>query len=202
MLLQNTYFALRHGESEANTNGIIVSSPKNGLEKYGLTKAGAKTLHNSLALLPTKTFSKAILYSSDFKRTLETAEIFRTLYPGEVIEDTRLRERSFGKLELKSTDHYETIWEHDKNSEMHCFAECETLFDLKNRLLELIESIESTAQQRVIVLVSHGDCLQVLQTIFDGISARKHRTIPHLEPGELRQLNHRSNGMLENGFST
>merc|ERR1719414_343626 len=40
----------------------------------------------------------------------------------------------------------------------------------------------------MVVLVSHGDALQLLQTAFQGVSPSEHRSLPHLHPGELREL--------------
>ena len=36
----NTYLIMRHGQSEANAQGIIVSDPKIGCFRYGLTALG------------------------------------------------------------------------------------------------------------------------------------------------------------------
>jgi len=40
-----------------------------------------------------------------------------------------------------------------------------------------------------IILVSHGDTLQILQTYFQGIDPHRHRTLPHLETCTFRLLN-------------
>mmetsp|Transcript_101209 Transcript_101209/g.326136 ORF Transcript_101209/g.326136 Transcript_101209/m.326136 type:complete len:81 (-) Transcript_101209:64-306(-) len=40
----------------------------------------------------------------------------------------------------------------------------------------------------IVVLVSHGDALQLLQTAFQGSPAGVHRSLPHLNPAELREL--------------
>lgn len=38
--LHNTYLIVRHGQSEANVEGIVVSKPENGCGNYGLTSTG------------------------------------------------------------------------------------------------------------------------------------------------------------------
>ena len=40
-----------------------------------------------------------------------------------------------------------------------------------------------------VVMVSHGDSLQVLQTVLAGVDCAKHRSLPHLETCELRLMN-------------
>jgi hypothetical protein len=38
----NAFFGIRHGESEANVAGLIVSAPEVGTQKYGLTERGRR----------------------------------------------------------------------------------------------------------------------------------------------------------------
>lgn len=49
----------------------------------------------------------------------------------------------------------------------------------------------SSSQQEVwgVILVAHGDVLQILQTAFEGVDPREHRSLPHLPNAELRWLN-------------
>ena len=192
VLLSNTYYALRHGISLANEKKIIVSSPENGLNGYGLSDQGKAQLKANFESIKPKTLENLIIVSSDFLRAKETAELFQTYFKGELIFDKRLRERNFGKLELQENYFYQKVWEHDMISEMHCYGECEPLFNLRERLLDLIDSLESRFIKKQVALVSHGDCLQTLQTIFEGISPRKHRDLKSIETGELRQLNHKN----------
>lgn len=192
VLLSNTYYALRHGISLANEEKIIVSTPDNGLTGYGLSEKGIAQLKANFESIKPVILTNLIIVSSDFLRAKETAELFQTYFKGELIFDKRLRERNFGKLELQKNDFYHKVWEHDIISEMHCYAECEPLFNLRERLLDLIDNLESRFVKKKIALVSHGDCLQTLQTVFDGISPRKHRDLEPIETGELRQLNHKN----------
>ena len=45
--LHNTFLIVRHGQSEANVEGIVVSTPENGCSKYGLTHLGRKQAHDA-----------------------------------------------------------------------------------------------------------------------------------------------------------
>ena len=40
----------------------------------------------------------------------------------------------------------------------------------------------------MVVLVAHGDVLQILQTRFACVDPRTHRSLPHLETAPLRSL--------------
>ncbi|MBS3054839.1 MAG: histidine phosphatase family protein [Candidatus Aenigmarchaeota archaeon] len=74
---RNNYFGQRHGQSEANVLGIIISDPAVGIKNYGLSHLGrdqvyksAKAARESDLLGP-----KTIIYTSDFLRARETADI-------------------------------------------------------------------------------------------------------------------------------
>ena len=46
--LNSQYFIMRHGESTANVEGIIVSTPENGVTKYGLSEEGQAQVKQSI----------------------------------------------------------------------------------------------------------------------------------------------------------
>jgi broad specificity phosphatase PhoE len=117
--LRNRWFALRHGWSEANALGIIVSLPERGVPGFGLSEKGRLQVRAScrperLAALGL-TREATLVLSSDFRRARETAELLCELngLAPPVIEP-RLRERSFGELELGPSTGYETIWARDR----------------------------------------------------------------------------------------
>ncbi len=56
------------------------------------------------------------------------------------------------------------------------------------RVKDLIVDLETRFREHVIVLVSHGDTLQILQTVFVGLSPGQHRSLPHLANCEVREL--------------
>jgi bisphosphoglycerate-dependent phosphoglycerate mutase len=76
--LRNTYFGLRHGESEANMEGIISSNPVIGTTIHGLTKTGrVQARRAATALIEAigrQNLKDCVFYSSDFTRARETAE--------------------------------------------------------------------------------------------------------------------------------
>jgi probable phosphoglycerate mutase len=161
MRLNNRYFAMRHGQSLANEQGLIISDPASGLlAEYGLSETGKKQVRAAAerADLPRTT----LIFSSDFSRVQQTAEITREVFDADTIKLTPLlRERYFGNWEKTSNTNYEKIWQLDK---------------------------QSADTHKDILLVSHGDTLQILQTGLAKMSLTKHRELPHLETAEIRQL--------------
>jgi len=43
-ILRNKYYLLRHGESHANREGIVISEPETGTSQYGLTGKGTESV--------------------------------------------------------------------------------------------------------------------------------------------------------------
>lgn len=194
MEFRNRYLALRHGISVANERGVIISRPENGTRGWGLSPFG--TEHCRQLLAPEQLVELAfcpqttITISSDFTRALETAEIFVTLNGlSPAIQEPRLRERCFGLLEHQDQQAYLGIWELDADDAEHHQQQCESTTEVAARLRSLLDELERRHSEKQIVLVSHGDPLQILETIFRGLPCNRHRTLAHLGNCELRRLN-------------
>jgi len=191
--VHNRYYALRHGISIANEAGIVVSHPENGVAGWGLSDRGAAECRRRLApaRLSAHGFNKSdtIVYTSDFLRATQTARIFcESIGLDDPISDTRLRERNFGRFENTSIAAYDRVWERDVDDDTHSFEGCESTAALAERLTQLLDDLERRWRDKKIVLVSHGDPLQVLQTILLGLKCNQHRSLPHLENAELRKI--------------
>ena len=191
--LKNIYFGLRHGESEANVSGIIAAGEV-ARSDYGLTMIGEKQVAESVTkakkggLLDLQT----IILSSPLKRAYETAVVAAEALdiPIEnIIVDERLREREFGIFEGQSHAAYrEIIWPADLLQKESGHG-VEKTDDVKNRVLELLEELEEKYANKNILLVSHGDTLQILETCFKNLSPSEHRSITHVENAEIRRYN-------------
>ena len=98
-----------------------------------------------------------------------------------------LRERFFGNWEGMSAEHYDNIWQRDE-VDKHSDDGVERPKDVAQRGLNVIDRLERQYQGEVILLVSHGDMLQILSTSIAGISPHKHRSLPHHQTGEIKYL--------------
>jgi broad specificity phosphatase PhoE len=187
--LKNTYFAFRHGQSRANVEGIIISDPKVGTIDYGLTSEGRAQVQKSLSI--TNDFNaQTLIYSSDFLRARETAEIIReTLSVTEIIFDERLRERFFGEWEGKPHANYSKAWKNDLFDPNQEYNGAESSKSVQERMWSIIQSLEKAHSGNVIILVSHGDPLMLLQTAFNNLGPERHRSLPYIETAGCRKLN-------------
>jgi glucosyl-3-phosphoglycerate phosphatase len=186
--LANRFSVMRHAQSKANTAGIIVSRIENDRQgDYGLTEHGRR---QALAAaqgcgLPGDT----LICSSGFARARQTAQIMRAyLGAPEVVIAEALRERSFGHWEGSATVNYERVWAADETDPGHADGDVEPAAAVLDRATAFIAQLERRHRERDILLVSHGDPLQILQAGLSGVDPSRHRSLPHLATAEIRRL--------------
>ncbi len=185
---RNVYLGLRHGESQANAQGIIISDPARGVGEFGLTARGREQVRAQVLACP-RLGPDVVIYSSDFARARETAEVAReALGAGPVRLRTALRERAFGALEGTTNRNYERVWPRDREDPTHTDHGVEPAAHVRARTWALVQELEAAHRDATILLVSHGDPLQLLQTAFLGRGAGEHRDLPPWAPGEVRAL--------------
>jgi len=189
--LRNRYFGLRHGFSEANAIDLVVSHPDHGLGKWGLSELGRAQVTSSVeaaaqdGLLDESTE----IHTSDFLRARESSDIAqRVLGASYVYLEKGLRERDFGKLELTCLDLYREIWQEDSINPNRGIWGVESATSVMKRTTELVAHLERACRDKTILLVSHGDTLQILQCGFDGLPARAHKDVQPFKAGEIREL--------------
>lgn len=187
--LRNRYFAMRHGHSLANEQGIIVSHPRNGRGGFGLSARGRRQVAASLNV-EDRLDAATLIVSSDFDRALESAQIAHGLLGchADIRVDQRLRERDFGELEFGSNLAYEGVWARDAADPDDEYRGVESANRVMLRVTSLIAELEADTPGATFLLVSHGDCLQLLQTAFCREDASRHRSLEHLETAEIRLL--------------
>jgi broad specificity phosphatase PhoE len=211
--LANRFSVMRHGQSTANARGVIVSCIDNDRRgDYGLTELGRQ---QALAAvrgcgLPAET----VICSSDFSRARQTAEVVRAhLGAAEVGVAEALRERCFGDWEGTPTANYARVWAADAADAADAAVAAvaageasageggageggagradggvEPAAAVLDRVTAFIVELERRYSGRDILLVSHGDTLQILQAGFLRMDPSGHRSLPHLATAEIRQL--------------
>ncbi|MBN1534049.1 MAG: histidine phosphatase family protein [Spirochaetes bacterium] len=187
MELKNRYLIMRHGESMANLEGLIAGDAAAGTARYGLTEEGRRQATES-ALGCVDIGMLTAIRSSDFLRARETAEIVSFLTGATVTESELLRERYFGSFEGQPDSRYAEIWERDRLDGNNCQGGVESPAAVAERMTREIAACESEYREGLILLVSHGDPLQILEVVARGIGPERHRSIPPLAHGELRRL--------------
>jgi broad specificity phosphatase PhoE len=184
--LANSYSVMRHGQSKANLSGVIVSRIETDASgDYGLTEPGREQVRAAARSCPLR--SRSLIFSSDFARAAQTADIMRAhLAAPDVVIASALRERCFGDWEGTPTANYRRVWAADEAG--HADDGVEPVLAVLDRVTAFIVDLEGQHSGRDILLVSHGDTLQVLQAGFARTDPARHRHLPHLETAEIRQL--------------
>jgi len=138
-ILKNKYFGLRHGESQANIQGIISSDPLVGSTSHGLTSSGRvqarRAATSIIESVGRERISDVLFLSSNFTRARETATecitALQNIFSFELrdIDDNQvselalsyvnslsviikdeLRERYFGNYDGKVLINYNRVW--------------------------------------------------------------------------------------------
>ena len=202
--LANRYHAMRHGQSKANVAGVIVSGIESDrLGDWGLSDLGREQVLAAARAcgLPPDT----VICSSDFSRARQTAEIVRArLGAPPVVVAAALRERCFGDLEGTATGNYARVWAADEAGAGDTAGDgrdgrdgrdgedagggVEPAAAVLDRVSALVTELERRYAGRDILLVSHGDTLQILQAGFLRMDPAAHRRLPHLGIAEIRAL--------------
>lgn len=155
--LRNKYYGLRHGESEANVEGVISSNPTVGCTRHGLTAKGITQSRESAVELINKigreNLLKTVFISSDFTRAKQTAhEAIAALNNILGFEDgsranpphwnvhlnALLRERFFGELDAQPLIFYNWVWPLDLIDATNKRHEVESIVDVQSRVSTLI----------------------------------------------------------------
>jgi glucosyl-3-phosphoglycerate phosphatase len=189
--LNNTYYVLRHGKSMANDKELIVSHPADGVPQYGLTEEGRRQVASAIseAIGDNVLDSRTLIVTSDFARARESAEIARDLLGTEdIVLTPKLRERYFGTWEKQHHSNYNRVWAHDALDGAHKHNDVESTQEVLARTTSLVADLEKEYSGRNILMVSHGDVLQILQTAFERVAPGSHRLLPPLQTGQIRKL--------------
>jgi probable phosphoglycerate mutase len=186
--LANSYAVMRHGQSKANARGIIVSRIETDAGgDYGLTELGCRQVRN--AALASSLPAGTVICSSDFARAAQTADIMRAhLRSPDVVIAEALRERCFGRWEGLAAGNYEAVWAADAAGAGHAADGVEPAPCVLDRVTAFIAGLEREHSGQHILLVAHGDTLQILQAGFARMDPARHRSLPHLGTAEIRQL--------------
>jgi broad specificity phosphatase PhoE len=203
--LRHRYYALRHGQSLANVAHIISSDPAIATVEHGLSETGWEQAREAADAVCDEARAHGLdvaIISSDFKRAWQTAQSVRAgclaagvpvWPPGDVWPTLALRERSFGELSGGSDDRYEDVWVKDARSAEHVEYGVESIRSVLARARGVVQHLEASSvldpnRRWMVVLVAHGDVLQILQTAFARVDVTRHRSLEHLPTATLRAL--------------
>ncbi|RUS13025.1 histidine phosphatase superfamily, partial [Endogone sp. FLAS-F59071] len=151
-------------------------------------------------LFNTTSISPILIYTSPFLRATETASILHSVLTAAApvphiiptpITTPTLSERFFGYFELCSPSDsiYASVWAEDAQDGYHTRWNVESCVSVRDRTASLVQNIvEPSVAAHAIILVAHGDALQILQTAFEDVPVEQHRSLRHVETAEWREM--------------
>lgn len=147
-----TLWLVRHGETIENKANICQGQTHGTLSENGIMQA--TRLAGRL-----KNYVFDQIWSSDLNRALHTAEIISAEQTGmlEVQTDIRLRERAFGSFQGRVFPENRTNFVYP--------PDVESITEMGVRLSSFLDDLYTSADQKVILIVTHGVALRVLLSI-------------------------------------
>ena len=164
----NTYFGIRHGESESNKQNIISSVKE---DDHPLTEKGRKEAEKAAHTLKKEHID--VIVASPLLRTKETAEIVADaldIEQSNIVYDDRLAEINLGELNLKPIQAYrdfEPTYE-GRFEKRPAGAGAENLSDVRHRVGRFLEDMERKYKEKRILLVSHEYPLWMFDAVAHG----------------------------------
>ncbi len=174
----NSVIIMRHGESESNVKDIINSNPAD-LNKYSLTEKGRSEVEASVGQLKHTLEERKTqitkIYSSDFRRTRETAEHMADalgLDRSQIVFDSRLREIQCGVLDGEPWSKRLAFF---KNLHEKIYKKCpegESVQEVKKRASEFLYEIDALHKDEHILVITHGLPLRLMLATIEGVTCR------------------------------
>jgi len=196
MIKNNKFYILRHGQTEyQETKKDFVYPWEECINSVGLTQIGREQIKERIK--EANALKIDYIYSSDFKRTRETAEIILQgigLSLDRVVFTPKLRDINLGIYHngLKK-DFYNDFPDFPQN-----FSDKpekgESLTEARKRILDFVIEIDNKHKGKNILIVSHGEPLWLLEgtinkkqekDLIDKNNIKKN----YIQTGELRKLN-------------
>lgn len=164
---------IRHGETEWN-----IIRRLQGKSDSPLTKTGWEQVKRVAAAIGERNFDK--LYSSDLKRSLNTAKEINKFHNLKLETEAGLRERNFGIMEGLNLDEIlqkypETYHNYLDRSEDYQIPEGESLIQFNNRVMSTITELVEINQGKHLLIISHGGILDcIIRHVFSyPLSSRR-----------------------------
>jgi isoleucyl-tRNA synthetase len=150
---KNTYYVMRHGQSESNVAGIIDCD---GDHANGLTELGKEQAHKAGEALKDKNID--FIVCSPFLRTKMTAEaVAQELGDIKIIEDERLKEFNLGVYDKRKIEDYLKEVGELRYLKLDTRVEGgETHREMMNRAVAAWMDLEKTYEGKNILIVTHG----------------------------------------------
>ncbi|MBI2013026.1 MAG: class I tRNA ligase family protein, partial [Candidatus Colwellbacteria bacterium] len=194
---KNKFFALRHGEAEHNLKGLLASGPEKVGKISHLTEKGIKAAEGVARKMARKKIN--LIFTSPYRRAVETAEIIAQKIKAEVIIDERLKEIDAGVFNWKTIDEYHAFFSGPLVRFTKAPPGGENWNEVKRRVFDFIRDINARYENKRILIVGHNGSLWLLGAAMRNLSNEGLFDLPGFAVGEWREINLRNLPYTEEG---
>ncbi|WP_053956629.1 alpha-ribazole phosphatase [Inediibacterium massiliense] len=157
---------IRHGEIEENHKGLYCGFIDSSLTERGILQA--KEMSEKL-----REEKIDMIISSNLKRTIETANMIHKHHSIKMTQDENLREMNFGLWE--GLDYHTIKEKYPKELEKwqkdwveYQVPQGESLMQMYERVVKVIEKIQKEYENQNILIVSHAGCIRAIVSYLIG----------------------------------
>jgi broad specificity phosphatase PhoE len=165
-----TLILARHGETDWNRDGRFQGHSDTSLNERGREQARA---------LAEDVDGVEVIYSSDLRRAVETAEIVAERVGLRVNVDPRLRERSFGAWEGLTRTEIEASFREDfdrwRTGDGFGARDAETHEALAARIEAFLADVLERHPDETVLVITHGGSIRVVQAVAGGLDYLRDR---------------------------
>ena len=195
-IFKNRYLAMRHGHSEAEARGLILTNEDHCVCQHGLTDEGRSEVRTTVGYAIGTGFltRDTIIASCDFLRCVETTEILNGQILGSNLLPTggyltdRLRDRFYGTRDGSPGSYRSAVWEQDAMKPPVVTDGTEPIDKVLRRITRIAWELETRYTRKTIVLVSHDEPLRILQCAFQQRDPYEHMHIEPFASAEIREI--------------
>jgi broad specificity phosphatase PhoE len=182
-----TLILVRHGQSEANRQGVFAGNLDADLTELGLAQAACTAEYIA------KHYKVDKVYASDLKRAYKTGKAAADLMGVEIIPDRRLREISAGAWEGVTFDVLQTQYAEDYQVWLRDIGKAwptqgESVAELGNRVFGAIRELAEKNDGKTLLLATHATPIRVTQSLIQTGGLEKMKDVPWVSNASVSVL--------------
>ncbi len=157
------FYFVRHGESFWNVENKVC-----GITDIGLTETGHKQARQTADIIQKSNLHIDEVWYSPLSRAKETAIHIAKIIDVPLREEPRLLEQNFGSFE--GTDRHSQVFKEARMQFINHYNDGETMFQMAQRIYNLLDEIQKISEYKTILLVSHSGVARVVQSYFHDMT--------------------------------
>ena len=184
-----TFLLIRHGESEANRQGIFAGHLDVALQNTGLRQAQAT------AQYIVENYKVDKVYASDLKRAFDTGKCVADLIGTTPIPNKNLREIFAGKWDGCKFDDLVNNFKEDYRTWLTDIGNCrctggESVGELGDRVMSALTDIAKDNPDKTIVIATHATPIRIVQCLLSGFSLDSMKDVPWVTNASITEISY------------